>query len=194
MMDGRLRCPRALVLLALFVTLVCGIGNTQGGTASSGANTAERLAQALYEQGKFVDALPLFANLSADHPSDKVLKERWAWCLFQYATTLSDPEQRKKTLTKAHAVALEANKLGDNSQLLMMLLQLPVDGSEKEYSTKKEVNEILKAAEADFVRGDLDKAKAGYLRALALDPTNYDAALFTGDVFFKQHSYANAGE
>ena len=52
----------------------------------------------------------------------------------------------------------------------------------------------MKAAEAAFGRGDFDKAREGYLHALALDPENYDAALFAGDICFKQHSYGQAGE
>jgi tetratricopeptide (TPR) repeat protein len=56
------------------------------------------------------------------------------------------------------------------------------------------VDETIKAAEADFARGDLDKAREGYLRAFLLDPNNYDAALFIGDVYFKQHTYGSAGE
>jgi tetratricopeptide (TPR) repeat protein len=40
----------------------------------------------------------------------------------------------------------------------------------------------------------LDKAREGYMRAMLMDPNNYDAALFTGDVYFKQHVYGSAGE
>lgn len=38
----------------------------------------------------------------------------------------------------------------------------------------------MKGAEAEFVRGNYDKAREGYIRALLLDPNNYEAALFTG--------------
>ena len=50
------------------------------------------------------------------------------------------------------------------------------------------------SAEADFSRGELDKAREGYMRALLLDPNNYSAGLFTGDVLFNQHAYGDAGE
>jgi hypothetical protein len=42
----------------------------------------------------------------------------------------------------------------------------------------KEVDEAMKAAEADFARGNLDKARDGYLHVLMLDPNNYAAAVF----------------
>lgn len=52
----------------------------------------------------------------------------------------------------------------------------------------------MKSGEADFARGDLDKARKGYLRALLLDPNNYQATLFMGDTYFKQHANGSAGE
>jgi len=74
------------------------------------------------------------------------------------------------------------------------MLELPEDGSEPRFSERPEVDEAMKAAEADFARGDMDKAREGYLRVLLLDPNNYNAALFTGDVYYKQHVYGSAGE
>jgi len=52
----------------------------------------------------------------------------------------------------------------------------------------------MQQAEADFARGELDKARAGYTQALLFDPNLYEAALFIGDVFFKQHKPGFAGE
>jgi tetratricopeptide (TPR) repeat protein len=75
-----------------------------------------------------------------------------------------------------------------------MMLGLPEDGSEPLFSSRPDVNEAMKGAEADFGRGDLDKAREGYLRVLLLDPGNYEAALFEGDVYFKQHAYVQGGE
>jgi hypothetical protein len=42
----------------------------------------------------------------------------------------------------------------------------------------KEADEAMKAAEADFARGNLDKARDGYLHVLMLDPNNYAVAVF----------------
>jgi tetratricopeptide (TPR) repeat protein len=184
-------------VLGLFLILSCTLALAQDEKVPDKPtqdDTARRQAEEFYQQGKFVAAMPLFEKLSADHPSDVVMKERWAWCLMQYSGTLPDIEQRKKTRVQARAIGLQAKELGDNSQLLQMLLELPEDGSEPKFSDRKEVDETMRAAEADFSRGDLDKAREGYMRAMLLDPGNYDAALFTGDVFFKQHLNGNAGE
>jgi tetratricopeptide (TPR) repeat protein len=151
-------------------------------------------ADELYQQGKFVDAMPFFEKLTADHPSDLVIRERWAWCLVQYSSTIPDPEERKKARIHARKVAEEVKAMGDNTQLLQVMLEIPEDGSQAAFSDRNEVDDAMIAAEGDFSRGDMDKAREGYLRALLLDPNNYGAALFIGDVYFKQHVYGSAGE
>jgi tetratricopeptide (TPR) repeat protein len=148
----------------------------------------------LFKSGKFVEAMPLFEKLAADHPSDAAVKEGWAFTVMGYAATLPDPELRQKARARARSIAVQAKQLGDTSSLLQVLLDLPEDGSEPAFSDRKEVDQAMKAAEADFVRGDLDKARDGYLHALILDPNNYEAALFMGDVYFKQHVNGSAGE
>lgn len=200
-----MRCSFELLKLFVGVSLVAAI--TGGAWAQNPQATqtapekptkedpARRHAMELYSQGKFVDAMPIFETLVADHPSDVVLRERWAWCLFGYAATLSDPQRSKSVRARARKEAIEAKALGDNSQILQLLLELPEDGgSDSTFSNSKEVDNAMKAAEADFSRGELDKAREGYMRALLMDPNNYEASLFIGDVYFKQHVYGSAGE
>lgn len=155
---------------------------------------AYRDAMDLYDHGKFVDAMPIFERLAASYPSDPVSQEGWAWCLMEYAATLPDAEQRQKVRVRARNAAMKAKELGDNSQILQLMLEIPEDGSESTFSDRKEIDEAMKSAEADFARGDLDKARDGYLRALLLDPNSYEAALFIGDVYFKKNEYGSAGE
>ena len=153
-----------------------------------------REAFEFFDQGKMVEAMPLLESLSAKYPSDVVVRERWAFATLLYAGTLADLEQRTRARIRARKIALEAQKLGDNSPLLQTALEVPEDGSEPAFSNRKEVDEAMKAAEADFARGDYDKAREGYIRALLLEPNNYDAPLFIGDVYFKQHVQGSAGE
>ena len=148
----------------------------------------------LYHQGKFVEAMFALEKVAADHPSDAAVKESWAFSVMAYAATLDDPDLRKKARVRARNIALEAKQLGDTSNLLQVVLNLPPDGSEPSFSVSKEVDNIMKAAEADFSRGDFDKARDGYLHALLLEPKNYEAALFIGDVYFKQQIQGSAGE
>jgi TolA-binding protein len=162
-------------------------------TASKG-DPERQHATELFKSGKFVEAMPLFEQLAADHPTDAAIKEGWAFSVMGYAATLSDPELRRKARIRARNIALQAQQLGDNSSLLQVVLGLPEDGSEGVFSERKEVDDAMKAAEADFVRGDYDKAQNGYLHVLMLDPNNYEAAVFMGDVYFKQHANGSAGE
>ncbi len=153
-----------------------------------------RHAFELYEQGNMVDAMPLLEQLAATYPTDIAIHERWAFSTMAYAATLKDSAERVKVRARARKLAVEAQKLGDNSPLLQVILEIPEDGSEKPMSDGKEVDEAMQAGEAEFVHGNFDKARENYLRALLLDPNEYEAALFTGDVYFKQHVYGSAGE
>jgi tetratricopeptide (TPR) repeat protein len=187
---------RFLFVSAVAALVLVFLSSSNAQTAPKSVEDTPEFHQAdeLYQQGKFVDAMPLFEKLTADHPSDLVVREQWAWCLVQYSSTITDPDERKKTRIRARKIAAELKTLGDNSQLLQAMLEIPEDGSQVAFSDRKEVDEAMKAAEADFSRGDMDKAREGYLRALLLDPNNYSAALFIGDVYFKQHIYGTAGE
>ncbi|MGA2857148.1 MAG: hypothetical protein ABSE40_09770 [Candidatus Sulfotelmatobacter sp.] len=109
-------------------------------------------AMDLFDSGKFVDAMPLFEQLSANHDQDTTIKERWAFSMMAYATTLSDPELRKKARARARAVAVQAQKLGDSGPMIQLLLQIPPDGSEPAFSNRKDVDGAMKAAEADCAR------------------------------------------
>jgi tetratricopeptide (TPR) repeat protein len=149
----------------------------------------------LYKQGRMVEAMPLFENLCTLYPKDMAMWEDWGMSTLGYSHTLPDADRRKKTRALARSRLVKAKELGDNSNLLQIILaEVPEDGGEGTYSASKEVNDIMQQAEADFSRGDYDKAREGYLHALLLEPKNYNAALFMGDVYFKQHINGSAGE
>jgi tetratricopeptide (TPR) repeat protein len=149
----------------------------------------------LYRAGKMVQTMPLFEKLSVRYPNDQVVWEAWGVSALGYSQTLSDAASRKKARVQARSILVKAKQMGDNSNLVQNLLgMIPEDGGEGTYSSTKEVNDVMQRAEADFSRGDYDKARDGYLHALLLEPKNYDAALFIGDVYFKQHINGSAGE
>lgn len=154
-----------------------------------------RRALELYQGGKMVEAMPLFEKLAADHPKDSEVWAGWGATLLSYSQTLTDPELKKKARIRGRSILLKAKELGDNSNLVQVLLgMIPEDGGSASFSAKKEVDDIMQKAEGDFARGDYDKAREGYAQALLLDPTQYWAAVFSGDVFFKQNQPGFAGE
>lgn len=149
----------------------------------------------LYRQGKLVEGMPLLEELSAANPKDIAVVESWGVSVLGYAQTLDDLELRKKARARSYTILMKAQSLGDNSDLLQTILRsLPSDGSFAAFSQKKDVDAAMQQAEANFARGDFDKAREGYMRAYLLDPTEYYAALFMGDSYFKQHQPVFAGE
>ena len=148
----------------------------------------------LYHEGKFVEAMPLLEKLADKNPQDFVVKEHWAYSILQYSATLSDPADRRRQRIRARELGLEAQKLGDQSDLMQVLTSIPPDGSEPKFSDRKDVDDAMRSAEASFARGDYDSARAGYQHVLELDPKNYDAAVYIGDAYFSQKVYDRAGE
>jgi len=167
----------------------------QGKQADDEATAALRKqALELYRQGKFVDAMPLLEKLSLTNSQDFVVKEHWAYCILEYSKTLPDPAARKAARLQARRLAIEAKQLGDAGEMLETLLSIPEDGSDLKFSERADVDEAMKAAEASRAKGNLDEARKGYLHVLELDPKNYDATVYVGDVYFSERAYNNAGE
>jgi tetratricopeptide (TPR) repeat protein len=193
----RLRLP--ILRFALLMALMTGFFALAFAQKQQGGDDPEtaalrKQALELYHAGKFVEAVPLLEKLSDKNPQDFVVKEHWAYSILEYSATLSDPTERKRQRIHARELALQAQKLGDQSDLMQVLLSIPPDGSEPKFSERKDVDDAMRSAEASFARGDYESARAGYQHVLELDPKNYEAALFIGDSYFNQKIYDRAGE
>lgn len=182
------------VLLGALLICAAPAARAQAKPDDEATTALRRQALELYRGGKFVEAMPLLARLSGVNPSDYVVKDHWAYCILEYSKTLADPEQRKAARLHARSLGLEAQKQGDKSELVETLLYIPEDGSDAKFSDRRDVDEAMRAAEADRARGDLDKAREGYLRVLQLDPKNYEATTYVGDAYFSEQAYNRAGE
>jgi len=185
-----------VILCAASISIALAQAPPSGGEAEKKKYDPElQRAVELYQGGKMVEAMPIFEKLAADRPNDSSVWEGWGTTMLSYSQTLADPELKKKARLRARGILLKAKELGDNSNLLQVLLgMIPEDGSSATFSAKQEVDEIMQKAEGDFARGDYDKAREGYAQALLLDPNLYWAAVFSGDVFFKQGKPGFAGE
>jgi len=194
---------RFVAVFAILVTLLVGsLSSAQAVSPQTPSAPAEptddperKHALEVYKDGKLVEAMPLLEKTAVNYPKDLVVWECWGVSILGYSQTLDDPDLRKKARARARTTLLKAKELGDNSNLLQTLLgMLPEDGGSASFSSRQEVNDVMQHAEADFARGDLDKAIDGYIHASLLDPNLYEAALFTGDAFYKQHKPGSAGE
>ncbi len=199
----RLAVGRHVAVLAILLALLSGplsSAQTASGQAPStptapNDDPERKHALELYKDGRMVEAMPLLEKLAERYPKDTVVWEGWGVSMLGYAQTLDEPDLRKKARLRARTILLKAKDLGDNSNLLQTLLgMIPEDGGNITFSSRQEVDDVMQRAEADFARGDLDKAVEGYMQASLLDPNLYEAPLFTGDALFKEHKPGSAGE
>src|SRR5262249_19772081 len=144
--------------------------------------------------GLYMEALPLFEKLNEEKPNDAGVLEGLSCATLAHSATLSDPAARREERIKARRFAVEAQAAGDSSNMLKTLLELPEDGSEHSFSISPEVEAAMREGESAFSKGDQEAAIATYNRALVLDPKQYAAALFLGDVYYKKGEHAKAGE
>lgn len=173
-----------LLLLASFVT------------AAAQDNPDRQRAFQLYKDAKYVEALPLFEKLAAVHPDDSEVIEAYGLLVMTQTAYLKDAAARKQARARGRELLLKAQKLGANNPLLNAMLEgVPPDGGEDtSFSAKKEVDEAMREGEGAFASGNFSKAIEMYQRALLLDPKLYEAALFTGDVYYKTADQIKASE
>jgi len=172
------------LLLALSVTVVA-------------QDDERRRAFQLYKDVKYTEALPLFEKLAAANPNDREVIEALGLMTASQIAYLKDPEARKQARVRGRELLLRAQALGADSTLVKWMLETVVPegaGDNSTFSTKKEVDDLMREGEEAFASGDLPKALERYRQALLLDPKLYEAALFIGDVYFKSADHANAGE
>ncbi len=188
---------RSALNLACFIFALCLLLHPGFVRAQEVENYPAGRARALllYEQQKMVDALPLLERLHAANPKDLKILEALAWSTYVNSATFTDAAAQKQARKRARDLGLKAKELGSHDGLIEELVNFPPDGGEPaSYSSRKEVDEAMRAGEAAFARGDFGKALEAYERALKLDPKQYEAALFMGDVYYKQEKLEQAGE
>jgi tetratricopeptide (TPR) repeat protein len=164
--------------------------------AQTPSNAERERAFQLYDENKFVDALPLLEKLANANPSDVVVLSRFGFALYASTATIQDPNARKLVRTRARNVLERAQALGDNSVLTRVTIDALTsnESGEFSYSQLQEADRAMREGEASFARGDFKAALAAYDRALAADPKLYEAALYKGDVYFKSDEQEKAGE
>jgi len=179
----------------LLTALLCLSVSTLPVVASQDDPDRTRAFQ-LYQEGKYTDALPLFEKLEKTYPNDLQVLETYALILYGQNAVLKDAAARKEARKHAREIFVRAIKVGSNSALTKSMIEtIPVDGgADIEFSPKREVDEAMREGEEAFVKGDYPKAIDMYQRALVLDPNLYEAALFTGDVYYKSAEQKKAGD
>lgn len=153
----------------------------------------DRQAQALYEKSNFAAALPLYEDLHAQRPQSTLFEERLAMALLGSAAS-QPPKEAAATEERARQLLLQARAGGDNSDLLTTLLEKLGDKPiTADMTTRPPGFETMQKAEAAFAKGDLEAALGFYKQAFEENPKLYYAALYAGDVEFKQNHPSEAG-
>jgi tetratricopeptide (TPR) repeat protein len=139
--------------------------------------------------------MPLFEDLHAQQPKNPIYEERLAMCL-QGAAAGMTPQDAKAAYARSKQLLLDAKANGDNSPLLITLLEKMGEGDGSGVMPAAPATPAqadFAAAEKLFGTGDVKAALPLYQKALAEDPTFYLAALYAGDSLFKSGDCSQAG-
>jgi tetratricopeptide (TPR) repeat protein len=161
-------------------------------------------ADELYLAGKILDSLPLYDDLCRQDQTIAVFAERHGGGLMRKSQTLSDKAARDAMFEQGMAEIRRAQKLGDNSGFVQTVLsgaaKSPIGAIMSgvpltpgySYKPSAEVTASEQEAEAAFAKEDLATALKLYQRTAAMDPKFYNAALFAGDMYYRQKDLPNA--
>jgi tetratricopeptide (TPR) repeat protein len=163
-----------------------------------------RRAFELFAKQNFAEALAPLEKLAARYPDDGQVLARFGLTLFMHTISESETPERRARRASARAALARATELGFDEGVPkdlvgIILTQVKPDGSDapaavSKFSSNAEADAAMRAGEAAFLKGDYDAALDAYARALALDPTVYDAPLFSGDVMLQKGQFDKAGE
>jgi len=183
--------------LAAFLLLFASSPLIAQTNAVASEQAGRQKALALFSEGKRLEALPLLENAAQKDPKDAEVLVALAASLVEHAATLNDPEAAAKERFRARDLVQEGWELGDTSPLAenlrQLLGELPASGAIK-FSENPAVEKDMDDGEAAFARRDFDEALKDYAMALEVEPSNYTAALFTGNTYDKKNDVTKAAE
>lgn len=158
-------------------------------------DTQRQRAIELINQSKFAEALPLFEKLAATNPSDGQVQYGLGIAVMMSADAIKEAEAQRKARLRARTALLQARALGVRDENLDVLIKtIRPDGSLAGVSKSGEANAAMREASAAFANREYEKAALGYERAAKLDPTLYEAALYTGNSHYALKNWDKAGE
>ncbi len=150
-------------------------------------------ANALYHEGKKVDALPLYEDLAKANPKEWLYAERLADCLLAQSAQLSDPAEITAVRTRMRDAAKRAVELGDPAEYVRIMANIdpsaPVEAGPPSAGAT-----LLKEAEKAYAAGDYTTALDKYSAAADADPQLYLAPLFAGDTAYAQKDFRAAAK
>ena len=189
---------RSILAVLFFCCLL--IWQPQNMFAQSGESIEglKRQAAELTRQMKYTEALPILEKLAIAEPDNPANHFYLGFALIAQRNTTKNIELRKALRLRALAAFVKAKKLGIQEPVVDGLVQTlssdtASDASDtKGYSEHPEANKLMAEGQAALSQGKSDDALASYVKALELDPTIYEAALFAGNVFIQRSDFKQA--
>lgn len=186
---------RAALVLAIFTVAALPALAQDTGTAEQKAltNSKDRALVAI-QSGSFGDAATILAELVKRAPNDGEARVLFSWALVGKSKQTDDPELGKLLAAQALAEAKKGKELGVSGDVasiadtIIKLFSLEANASDGP-SKNPEANKLMSQAEGYYTRSDYDRAFEFYQKALAIDPTIYEAALYSGDVMMQKSDF-----
>lgn len=208
-----------LFVLSLSVTVAAQVGPSsqqavagrEGPAPHHQANfEAERhQADELFVSGKHMAALPLYEDLCRQDQTIPVFAERHGLLLIEKAEVTADAKQKNDLTVAGLAELQRAQRLGDNSPLLVETLynasktpagaavgapmgMLPLTVGYTHVALPK-AQALYDQGEQAFGQQNFAQAASLYVKASKEDPQWYQAALTAGDSYFRMKNFKDAG-
>ena len=171
---------------------------------------AERLqADEAFVHGKHAQALPLYEDLCEQDQTIALFAERHGILLLEKAETTQDAKEQGELQSQGIAELDRAQKLGDNSPLLVQTLynasktqagaavgapmgMLPLTVGYT-HAGSAAAQPLYMQAEEAFGQQNFAAAAPLFVKAAEADPQWYVAALNAGDSYFRARDFKNAG-
>ncbi|HTV08806.1 MAG TPA: tetratricopeptide repeat protein [Candidatus Aquilonibacter sp.] len=168
-----------------------------------------RQADELFVSGKHQEALPLYEDLCKQDQTIPVFAERHGLLLLEKAETTEDIKQKTELGSAGLAELQRAQRLGDNSPLLVQTLynasktplgavigapygMLPLTVGYTHVASAR-AQALYDQGEQEFGQQNFAQAAKLYIKASEADPQFYLAALNAGDSYFREKDWKQAG-
>lgn len=148
----------------------------------------------LLNEDNYIEALPVLEKLAKAEPNNADTQFYLGFTLLAQSKNTKDKEAARQLMIRARQSFVKAKELGSTQKVLDAFIEgIPEDGNVGgQFSKNAEADDAMQKAEAAFTQGKIDEALKIYQKAFTLDPTLYEAALFSGDMYLRKDDYANA--
>lgn len=185
---------RAILLHILTIAIFISFANLPASAQIVDLDKLKEEAVRLLNEDKYIEAVPVLEKITKAEPNNAEMHFYLGISYLAQANAIRDKETVRQTRIKSRQAFIKAKTLGSTNKLLdPFIASLPEDGSvQMKFSKIMEAEELMLQGETVFAQGDYDEALKLYGEALKLDPTIYEAALFSGDMYLRKNDFPNA--